>query len=586
METQKLGPVLVLLLGAFACNMTGVCTLDTDCLPQNSFCYVGKHAKPGARGVCVYGAPTTEAKITAWRLLLPNQQEEVAPFKWDKQEVEAGWENAEALWVGMAEAVVEVEVVGLEPSQALKVWTDHGVNAVCQPPAERKRAGELWTCTFQEGWAASALAAPTITVKVQAGEGEAREREYRLLCSHNLSGLVGEPFRHPLAMSGKRLLLSSSSGDKPDMPTANNSLYVFDTAACSWVGSLHTGTVQGTMVALGDTGRVAVAIGNHGPEGRKGQRLSMVNVSAEEPSFMDSEECRQEADSGVVFNQGLSLLNFPNVLDTSWRLAAPANHVEPGRTRLVAYMPDAESAGCVSSSPIESPFRTPLSQDPDNKAVVGIYGDAGVWIRGWVFNEAKGEWAEDGPPPRKLEASIAHVSALAVVKQNFWVRDLSFESPVAVDSQGRVYLAVKPDGSEAYHLQREIPVLGLENEGSIDANSTPFEGAPVGSPLLGEPLPGEEARVYVVTTAGKVLAYGVDLGEPVWTYNLGVGIAPSAQPVLSGDTLWVVGARGEIRGLRVGGGGLHRTAQWPKAFHDNCNTSSHIATWDSLPGCF
>ncbi|MCL2627038.1 MAG: hypothetical protein FWD46_09560, partial [Cystobacterineae bacterium] len=41
-----------------------------------------------------------------------------------------------------------------------------------------------------------------------------------------------------------------------------------------------------------------------------------------------------------------------------------------------------------------------------------------------------------------------------------------------------------------------------------------------------------------------------------------------------GHTLWLVGTRGEVAAVRVNSNGLHRTAQWPKHLHDNCNSAN------------
>jgi len=567
---------------ACACEMPGKCTPGNDaidCPQPGAFCYGGKQAE-AKTGVCVYGelssAGKPAAKITTWKLVLHNQTE-VAPLLWEKKDEAgaAGWEKTN---VGMAEATVEVEVVGLEAGKALRVWTGHGVAAVCTPPAERKLAGERWTCSFKEGWAASSHAAETVEVRAQAGEADARVRSYRVLCSHNLTGLANTSVTQPLAMSAKRLLFGTSLGETE----ADSSLYVFDTAACTLVGSLHTGTVQGPMVALGDTGRVAVAIGSHGPPGREGQRLSLVDVSAK-PDFVHA---NRDCGGNFVFDQGLSLLDMADAsTGTPWRLMAPANRPVWDDARLAVYTPDAESNHCDWYEWTSYCFRAPMSRDT-NKAVVGVCETQGspseTFIQGRVFDATKGIW-EFGPAAM-LGFSLKEVSPLAVVEKNFWVKDLSFESPVAVDSQGRVYFAIKPGGSDGYHLRLEVPLS--ENKGHFEANSVPFDGAPVGSPILGEPMAGGEGKVYLVTTTGRVLAYGAELGEPLWTHNLGIHISPTAQPVLSGDTLWVVGAQGEIRGIRVGGHGLNRMAQWPKAFRDNCNTSSRLSTPTNLQSCF
>jgi len=489
-------------------------------------------------------------------------------------------ENANAPWVGMAEARVKVEVVGASLNENLKVWAGHE-HATCRPPAERKLQGEEWTCTFREGWAESA--AETVKVWAQMGKAEVREREYRVLCSHNLDGLANDAVTQPLAMSGKRLLFGTSAGDMPSAPEANNSLYVFDTDTCKLVGSLHTGTLQGPMVVLGDSGRVAVAI-NNGPAGREGQRLSLVHVSVAKPSFIDLEDCRQETGSRAVFDQGLSLLS---ILDTSkavpWRLVAPANHPEPNRTRLVAYTPMPsvnQSEHCVdalsaSSSFILNAFQAPVSQFA-NGEVIGVYRTSSeTHYQSGTFDGTR--WTIYPYVPEEL---VPRVVPLALMVEAFW-EAVGLVSPAAIDSKGRVYYAELPTDNKDYgHLRRKIDDI---DEG---VSSPPFEGAPVGSPILGEPLPWREPQVYLVTTTGQVLAYGTELGWPLWVHDLGINIASTAQPVLSGDTLWVVGASGEIRGIRVSSDGLNRKAHWPKTFRDNCNTSSRLSTPDTLPSCF
>jgi|GEM_PF-2427820 len=129
------------------------------------------------------------------------------------------------------------------------------------------------------------------------------------------------------------------------------------------------------------------------------------------------------------------------------------------------------------------------------------------------------------------------------------------------------------------------------------ARSLPFTEAPVGSPLLGQPREGAPPEVYLVTTAGTVLAFGfpkepstaaeLDLPfELLWKAKLHIRVSPEAQPVLAGGMLWVVGEGGQIRGVQVDSDGLNRKARWPKAFRDNCNTSSMLSSASALPGCF
>ena len=596
MKARTLVQAFALLFLASACNTPGICKVGktgaetSDCPTPHTFCYGGEKPQEGSKGICVYGELSPEgkpvAKITTWRLLL-HHKTEVAPSKWDKRDVANGAsvQNPHAPWVGMAEARVEVEVVGASLHENLKVWTGHGVPASCSPPAERKPQGETWTCSFKEGWAASLVATETVEVKAQVGEAEAREREYRVLCSRDLGLRTNPPnlplVSLPLAMSGKHLLLGTHVGDTPEIPEANDSLYVFDTDTCALHGKgLHTGTLQGPMVVLGNTGRVAVAL-NNGPPGKEGQRLSLVNVSWAEPGFVGAEDCSQEVGNQVVFEHGLSLLSLS---DTSrsvpWRLMAPANHPEFNRTRVVAYTPDSilASGRCVYSNPIEYPLQIPLSQLADG-GVVGVYSSPSkTFYQPWRFNETG--WREFAYKGIDLTGEVPlwdPVFPLALMEDTFWVPG---SSPAAVDSQGRTYYTVRPPDENDFHLR-------LQSDNIFDGvSSSPFDGAPVGSPLLGEPLVGREPQVYLVTITGKVLAYGTELGEPLWVHNLGIDIAPTAQPVLSGDTLWVVGARGEIRGIRVSSDGLNRTAYWPKTFRDNCNTSSRLSNPTDMPSCF
>ena len=218
-------------------------------------------------------------------------------------------------------------------------------------------------------------------------------------------------------------------------------------------------------------------------------------------------------------------------------------------------------------------------------------------------------------------------------RDNLLMGKLWRTSPVALDTEGHAYAVVRT-GDNSYTLMRFLGdsepqldarhkclvgndimcskswhfCMGLESrepgaDGLCvprpDSHSFPFEDAPVGSPLLGEPLGDAPAEVYVVTTTGTVRAFRTGPQRPkyeylalyppidrlalLWEENLGVRISPTAQPVLKGDTLWVVGIRGEVRGIQVDSNGLSRTAHWPKAFRDNCNTSSYSA---DIPSCF
>ncbi|MCL2012692.1 MAG: hypothetical protein FWG75_07905 [Cystobacterineae bacterium] len=196
-------------------------------------------------------------------------------------------------------------------------------------------------------------------------------------------------------------------------------------------------------------------------------------------------------------------------------------------------------------------------------------------------------------------------------------------SPAVVDSQNRAYVAVGTrSGHEMWRFSEicfvgdinnnpcrpgnqplRIPpedCFGLNGDKSLGAiglcraSSVSFDEDFVGSPLLGERAPGSPySEMYVVSTNGTVLALEVDSLGPLWVQSLGMRVLPTAQPVLvphphGGGTLWVVGAQGQVRGLRVNSPGLSRTAIWPKAFRDNCNTSSTAVSSSntSMSSCF
>jgi len=158
-------------------------------------------------------------------------------------------------------------------------------------------------------------------------------------------------------------------------------------------------------------------------------------------------------------------------------------------------------------------------------------------------------------------------------------------SPAVIDEQGRAYVVVETSPN-VYQLRRFSAQANTRETPEAFVSLPAGVSEPVGSPLLGQPIGDSPAEMYVVTTQGTVLAFEADQLALLWTMELGIPISREAQPLLMGNLLWVMGTQGEVRALRVGSNGLNRSAQWPKAFRDNCNTSSRQANHDYMPACF
>jgi len=418
----------------------------------------------------------------------------------------------------------------------------------------------------------------------------------RIECTQALTPALADAATQPLAMSGRFLLIGADGGT--NTLERNNSLYLLDTARCILSGNLRTGATQGPMVVLGETGEVAMATrGTGGPSGRTAPRLLLVRVSPQLAFPRSaSEDCvvgtATGTFSGARFSQGLALLSFPSHATGTWHLAAPANHDTNNQTQLMAYAPwGATSAErCKPSETVARPFLSPLVHKASG-TVAGVH----------ATNTTEWHWeAEAGWTRQTTYAGdgMANPSFMAVTgEDSVWAGDLyAGESAVAIDAGGRAYM-LKFASSSLLQLWRYAANAKPRDppEGSTSLPSGTF--VPVGSPLLGEPLADSAAELYLVSTDGKVLAFEAESLRLLWTEQLRnadrepLKISPTAQPVLVANangsgTLWVTGIRGEIRGIRVASQGLSRLAQWPKAFRDNCNTSSKQVTPSHMPGCF
>jgi len=424
-------------------------------------------------------------------------------------------------------------------------------------------------------------------------------------CNENISVTQGSVVA-PLAFSKGHLLFGARV-------SGNERLFFFDAATCKPAASnLHTGVVQGPMVVLGNTGHIALALGGatnqeYGPAGST-QRLSLVDVATR--AFVPNSDCAQGTGGSAAdakFSKGLALVSSPGA--AAWQLAAAAN--TETASVLMAYSP---AAANLADRCIGTAVGAPIALTPVQNDLLGTVIAHGSNLSAWSFdgaawtkepwtvtvstagllgialNEADSLWLSANTTPRLQlwKSGEAEAARLGLEPNNAGV------SPAAaIDNQSRAYLVgyysfPPPQGGSAYRLHR------LSAEGAIEAS---FEfpqgtGNVAGSPLLGQPLSGNaDAEVYVVSTSGKVFAFKANDLSKLWEIDLGVGVSSSAQPLLvseadGGGSLWVVGANGQVRSIRVASQGLSHTAPWPKAFRDNCNTSSSEATPTNLSNCF
>ncbi|MCL2314411.1 MAG: PQQ-like beta-propeller repeat protein [Proteobacteria bacterium] len=473
----------------------------------------------------------------------------------------------------------------------------------------------------------------------------------RLSCSTQVEGLGFNAVKAPLVFSNGRLLFGTSVG--AGATAENNALYVVDAEDCSLSSSLHTGAIEGPMVALGGSGRVAIASGEGGPKRREGPRLSLIEAGEGKLEFAyggdwDCVPGMNGIHGGAAFDKGLSLVSVGEASGadgaTVWRLAAPANSMEEKANRLVAYAPNAIPLWrCITKVVDKNDGEIEQSGDrfmltPVQFANYDLVTTHATGIDGWLFHDALTclHWGQWDIPPSNAPTTSSNIAVGKITYPNgepdepLWfsgagLKNSLLENPlfermlvdarqhtssVVVDSRGWAYVAASTDYSapgSAYTMQRfstscssnaecEQVCVGVNNKLSTAglcrySSDHAFKETPVGSPLLGEPMGANRAEIYVVGVEGTVLALDAETLQPLWAQSLGIRVLPTAQPVLVANkhgsgTLWVVGASGEVRGIRVKSAGLSRAAAWPKAFHDNCNTGSAAVTSADLPKCF
>jgi outer membrane protein assembly factor BamB len=399
-------------------------------------------------------------------------------------------------------------------------------------------------------------------------------------------------------------------------------LHVFDADNCQLVdNTLQTGTVTGPMAALESGGgwSLAVATTGSGASGRTASRLLLIDMEAQPPDFSydgDRDCVRGQAGipSTAQFAKGLSLLSMEPVV----RYVAAAN--ESSNTVLVAYEPHEMNATsrCISTGVGATLLMTPAQAD-NGELLVGLESYPSNALSTMRFNGQSTQW-ENG----NWTASGVSTGAFAGIalgnNESIWLSLntsaphtalLSWENggttptshatnfyrffPAVIDSQGISYaVGYVPGvgtGITGYTLHRMSADNTEVASAKLPQGTTQLM---VGSPILGEPVGGGPAEIYVVSGNGRVFAFNSDTMQQLWMLKLGgtdFKVSDTAQPVLvphadGGGTLWVVGSRAEVYGIRVNSNGLSKTALWPKAFRDNCNTGSRLVTPGNLPGCF
>jgi len=426
----------------------------------------------------------------------------------------------------------------------------------------------------------------------------------RLACNSQISSSTADAMHLPLAWTGSHVVAASSllGGS-----AGNNTLFFIDPKTCGADSWVHVGHMGGPVVVLGNTGDVAVATISDGPMGRESARTAVVNASGFIHANVDM-DCTAEAiepDARLIDSRGLVLLQHGDSLRNGWLLSAL--FVEKSDTdntqmlRLAAFRPFATNPAqrCAEIFGFQqAAFRPPPAvQTSDGNVNVTVVANlppqAVCPVR---FNGSSWELRNWCTPIEFAGDSIGPVTGMAAAKNNLWLStgniglmrlelvpiNLLTASPgssqVAADAHGRAYVVI---GRSLYRCSQEAV-----SHAHCTASKMDFSGAAVGSPILGEALPGQTAEVYVVSTTGVVHAYEAENLQLLWTQQLNTNVHSEAQPILVGKTLWVVSRQGQMFALRVASNGLCREAQWPKAHHDNCNTSSARTTPQNMPSCF
>jgi hypothetical protein len=424
----------------------------------------------------------------------------------------------------------------------------------------------------------------------------------------------------PLAWTNGYLVIAAT--DKTTLGTGGGYIHFFDPVAGKLVTEAtadNVGELRG-LATLGNSGKVAFT---------NTHRVSVVGSNGKLDSTAESCVRNQSPLTNAAhFGYGPTLLTVGDGGGTgNWRFAMPMNDVvsSPGinlKANAMAYAPyqTTNANRCVRNT-TSNPWKadTHLVWAPTYQ-ISGVYsfGDRRIlstqpwnptnssW-EGWSSYELNSVYTEalslaaDGTSNNiwaqiQLGSSASTVLRLSKTgggpssspgEVGFLTSVKSVSSP-ALDAGGNLYVVLESAITNSYSIRRYPSNMGLYEHANFLASAPLTPGVlPVGSPILGEPVGGSPAEVYVVTTNGDVHAFRADTLAPLWTspVSFNITIAPTAQPVLKGNRLWMVGINGEVRAVTVNSNGLNRSAQWPRMHRDNCNSNSHLTTASSLD-CF
>ena len=342
------------------------------------------------------------------------------------------------------------------------------------------------------------------------------------------------------------------------------------------------------------------------------------------------------------FPHGLSLLSIGAANNEgNWRFAIAVNDANTDEGRLLTYAPGNAVNPCVLSNALQGEIVAPLvgmdnpleTNNPMEMMVVSKNPASNPFahFQNWKYSDTTSIWGNSGTSVGAIIAELFQVNSAAASRSesgsywNFWITsswnntnasrtdfglmrgqtDYATSSimaginesisPLVLDANGRAYVVVKPQGKPNHELH--MYAANAATDDTFTLRATLSTAAPVGSPILGQSRSGysDDTEIYVLTTDGTLYAFRANnlalLWEETFTKEDGtpptaLNIAPTAQPVLRNNQLWFVSEDGELYAVVVNSNGLNRSAKWPKAYRDNCNSSSHHVAYTNLPNCF
>jgi len=439
-----------------------------------------------------------------------------------------------------------------------------------------------------------------------------------LLVTWKDTGLSGTTL--PLAWTGGRLVIGTSAGN-------TGQVHFFNPSGGALSSSADVGALTG-LATVGNSGRVVFT--------------NMHRISGMDLASTLGNACARS--DGILthnasFPYGPTLLSVGNDDGTgNWRFAVPVVDTQGfawNDHRLLAYLPSAADLAnrCVQTTEFQWGPAAPLAWLPGvstaqpqlvvlQRQIAGERDDHHLGsVRIW--DNTASAWTAN-VSTREFELVFTRVIGMAVDKDNVWIAaqsndvsrlhrgprlggiqgfqtSVTFCSPPALGTDGSAYVVVQPAPdceppvvcpNKDYEIHRYRPDMsGGYNHFPLIGTLSQQAFAAVGSPLLGQPVGSNPAEVYVVTTGGTVHAFRADTLAPLWVVRLlnsanqPIRVHPTAQPVLNGNRLWVMGTQGELRSVLVNSNGLSRSARWPKMHRDNCNSNSHLTTSASV-NCF